>query len=90
MLSSNGYVRLLLPAMLCLGACSAHDVRSDDDRTTAIRADEHGVAAQIEAGQQTRRIDELTSDHAELLHRRNGIESEPERHQPDVVADPGR
>lgn len=66
---------LLIPAVFRLGACSTQDLKSDTDGTVAATDDARHV----------RHLQELTSDHSEQLSRRNGIESEPGRHQPEVT-----
>ena len=80
MLYRKRLLTLLIPALFCLGACSTQDLRSETEAETAATATaDERVALHLR---------ELTSDRAELLSRRNGIESEPDRHQPEVTADP--
>ena len=69
---------LLAPAALALSACSTQDLRSETD-SAATSTDDARIA---------RHLQELTSDRSEVLSRRNGIESEPGRHQPEVTPDP--
>ena len=69
---------LLAPAALALSACSTQDLRSETD-SAATSTDDARIA---------RHLQELTSDRNEVLSRRNGIESEPGRHQPEVTPDP--
>ncbi len=81
---------LALPALLAVSACSTQGTLDTDVPAAADRpnAYERRVAAEAEERQQNRRNAELTSEGAELRDRRNGIEAEPERHQPEVTPDP--
>ena len=83
---------LTLPALLAVSACSTQDTVEADRPAAADRpnAYERRVAAEAEEREQERRYDELTSEGNELRDRRNGIESEAERHQPEVTPDPNR
>ena len=81
---------LALPALLAVSACSTQGTLDTDVPAAADRpnAYERRVAAENEERQQNRRYEEVSSEQNELLNRRSGIESEPERHQPEVTPDP--
>ena len=78
MLYRKRLATILIPALFCLGACSTQDLRNETE-AAATATDDARVA---------RHLQDLTSDRSERLSRRNGIEAEPGRHQPEVTADP--
>ena len=92
MLDRRLFSLLILPALLTMSACSTHDSRNADARSYAVALAQDTQATEAAADAQDRRrareLEELTSERSEQLSRRNGIESEPDRHRPDVPADP--
>lgn len=92
MLTANRLALLVLPALLSMAACSTQDGRSTDTRSYALALAQDTqtteTAADIQERRVARELEELTSERSEFLSRRNGIESEPDRHQPDVSPDP--
>ena len=77
MLYRKRLTTILIPALFCLGACSTQDLMSETE-AAATPTDDARIA---------RHLRQLTSDSSERLSNRNGIESEPGRHQPEVTPD---
>ena len=92
MLNRKRLALLALPALLSMSACSTQGARNADadSYAVALAQDTQATEAAADAQEQrrARHLEEITSRRSELLSRRNGIESEPDMHQPDVVADP--
>ncbi len=92
MLDRKRLTLLALPALLALSACSTPGTVDPDAPAAADRPSpyERRAEAEAEEREQERRYDEVTSEGNEERSRRNGIESEPDRHQPEVTPDPNR
>ncbi len=83
MFKQNRLALLVLPALFSLAACSTQDTRDADALSYAVALAQDTQATEVAADAQEKRIAlhlrELTGPRSEMLSRRNGIESEPER-----------